>query len=402
MLQKTLQALPSSPGVYIFKNKKREVLYVGKAASLKSRVRSYFQGKLAFERPIEFVLDKVTSIETQQTESVIEAYFLEQELIKKHQPKYNVMGKDDKSFVYACVTKEDFPRFEIIRQTHLDPKNYQRIYGPFDAKHLVEKSLKILQKIFPYHNKKQKTERGCLDYQIGLCPGPYDNAITKRDYLKNIRAIEMIFRAKKKILIKKLEQEMKKLARGEKFEEATIKRNQIFALRHIQDVALLSRGGRSSAPTSEIRIEGYDISNISGAHQVASMVVFDNTVSNQIEPNKNQYRKFKIKTIKGANDVSAMKEVLERRFKNDWPLPNLIFLDGGQGHLNMATKLFKEINLKIPIMAVAKGPTRKKLDLRTKGRIPKPLKDETLITRVRDEAHRFAVGYHRKLRGKLS
>lgn len=427
-----IKKFPNSPGVYVFKDQKGNVLYIGKAASLKSRVRSYFAKNLNYERPIEFVVDKIAKINIKQTDTVIEAYFLEQELIKKHQPKYNVDGKDDKSFVYVCVTKEDFPRFLIKRKTDLEQnqkskiknqndnsklkinkelkEKYTKIYGPYAAKHLVEKALRILRKIFPYHNKKAQTEKGCLDYQIGLCPGPHDGAISQRDYLKNIRGIEMMMKGKKKTLIKGLEKEMKDYSKKQDFEKAAEKRNQIFSLKHIQDIAMIGHKDtpwRVSTKRSKkaLRIEGYDISNISGRFCVGSMVVFDNK-NGELEPNKGQYRKFKIKTVKGIDDVAAMREVLLRRFRNDWELPNLILIDGGRGHLNMVERLFSELKIKIPILAVAKGPARKKLDLRFLDRdlrrkmMRQMIADESLITQIRDEAHRFAISYHRLLRKK--
>lgn len=425
LIQK-LKILPSSPGVYIFKDKNRKILYVGKAGSLKDRVGSYFQNREGYARPIEIMIHEVKDIEIKKTDTVLEAYILEQELIKKFQPKYNATGKDDKSFAYVLLTKEDFPRWLILRGTDISqitndklqitnksqnsndkiPKGirnikYQmphtKIYGPYTSKKQIEIVLKIIRKIFPYHNKIQKTEKGCLDYQIGLCPGPYDNAISKTDYAKNIRGIKMILEGKKKGLVAKLKKEMENYSTKEDFEKAAEMRNKIFALQHIQDIALISerRGQRFLPPTGAVRIEGYDISNISGKYGVGSMVVFDNS-NGGMEPNKSQYRKFKIKTIDGANDVGAMEEVLYRRFKNNWSRPNLIILDGGAGHLNMARKILRNYKIEIPLLAVAKGSTRKKLDRRSFGTVPKL--SENIIEQVRDEAHRFAIEYHRKLR----
>lgn len=402
-----LKKLSAKPGVYIFygaKNsgkKEREILYIGKATSLKSRVNSYFQKKLNYERPIEFVISQVDKIETKETDSVLEAYFLEQEMIGQLQPKYNVLGKDDKSFVYVGVTKEDFPRFVIYRKTDIQQgltDEVASMYGPFTAKYLVENALKILQKIFPYHNKKQKTEKGCLDYQLGFCPGPYDGQISKEDYGKNIKSIEMMFLGKKKLLVKKLRREMEDMAKKEKFEEATTLRNQLFALEHIQDMAMISDRSRQNLHSSQkLRIEGYDISNTGKNQIVGSMVVFDNQFG-VLEANKSEYRKFKIRGKEGQNDLAAMKEVLERRFSNDWELPGLIIIDGGSVHLRLARELLAEMKIPVPILAVAKGPTRKKLDIFSYGNVPKITKKT--IAQVRDESHRFAINYHRKLRGK--
>jgi excinuclease ABC subunit C len=359
----------------------------------------------------------------------LEAYILEQGLIKKLQPKYNVDGKDDKSFCYLVVTKEEFPKFVVMRKTDLEEiKNqkskikisnqkakvtgkipdikYQmhdsRIYGPFTSRKNIELALKIIRKIFPYHSKTQKTERGCLDSQIGLCPAPYDGAISKEDYAKNIRGIKMILEGKKKRLIDNMKKEMEEYSSGEDFEKAAEVRNKIFALQHIQDVALIV--GRDEAVPrlygamqNAMRVEGYDISNISGKYAVGSMAVFDNS-DGELQPNKSQYRKFKIKTIEGTNDVGAMEEVLSRRFGNNWTRPDLIILDGGAGHLNMARKVLRNYKIEIPLLAVAKGPDRKKMDIRSFGSVPEIPKN--VIEQVRDEAHRFAITYHRKTRRK--
>jgi excinuclease ABC subunit C len=396
---KKLKSLPTSPGVYIFKNNTGDILYVGKAGSLKDRVGSYFQDRSGYSRPIEFAIDQIADIEIRKTDTVLEAYILEQELIKKLQPKYNAMGKDNKSFCYVVATKEDFPRFIILRKTDLEKgeERYAKIYGPYISKKQIEIALKILRKIFPYHAKPQHTEKGCLDLQIGLCPGPYDGLIAKKDYIKNIRGIRMMLEGKKKGLINRMKKEMEAYSRKNEFEKAVQIRNKIFALQHMQDVALItnSREQKSLFPAGGVRIESYDISNISGQYAVGSMVVFDNS-EGEMKPNKSQYRKFKIKTIEGANDVGAMEEMLARRFGNNWPRPNLIILDGGAGHLNMARKVLRNYKLEIPLLAVAKGPERKKLDLRSFGTLPEI--PENIIEQARDEAHRFAIAYHKKLR----
>jgi excinuclease ABC subunit C len=466
-IPKKVKSLPNSPGVYLFYSKDKTLLYVGKATSLKDRVGSYFLPSPALRapspdygrggygmRPIEVMISEVQDIMIKKTDTVLEAYILEQELIKKFQPKYNVDGKDDKSFCYVIITKEEFPRFIILRKTDIAKiSNFQfliskktintqpmlknkvgeaktqikkslkienlkleinALFGPYTSRKQIEITLKILRKIFPYHSKNEKTEKGCLDFQIGLCPGPYDGVISKKDYAKNIRGIKMILEGKKKNLIAKLKKEMEEYSKSQEFEKAADARNKVFALQHIQDIALIpsSRDKNFQFPISnfqtnskfqsanwrtKFRIEGYDISNISGKYAVSSMVVFDNS-EGEMRPNKSQYRKFKIKTISEANDVGAMKEVLMRRFRNNWDRPNLILLDGGAGHLNMARRVLRIYKLDIPILAVAKGPKRKKLDLYSFGSVPKiPLE---IIEQIRNEAHRFAITYHRKLRGE--
>lgn len=414
-IKNQLKKLPTTPGVYIFSDAKKDIIYVGKATSLKSRVSSYFLNKNQGEyaRPIERMIAQVEKIKTIETETVLEALILEANLIKKYQPKYNVDGKDDKSFAYFVITKEDFPRVLIMRETDLSSnqnlpagrqgsklkiQNYQT-YGPYTSKVQMQIALKIIRKIFPFHSRKEKSEKGCLEFQIGLCSGPYEEAISKADYKKNIKGIKMILEGKKKGLLKFLEKEMLRYSKEEKYEKALETKNKIFALKHIQEIALLGVEIKTDIK-KDFRIEAYDISNISGEFAVGSMVVFNGGNSD-----KSQYRKFKIKTITGADDVGMMREMLIRRLSNKWPLPNLIILDGGKGHLNMGLKILGENNLSIPIIGVAKGPERKNLkvemlDFKISPEIKKVLSDKKLLKRITDEAHRFAITYHKKIRDR--
>lgn len=427
-LKKSIKSLPDNPGVYVFKGKSGEVLYVGKATNLKSRVRSYFSGADELGARIASMVAQIEKVEFTEADSVLEALILESNLIKEHQPKYNVKEKDDKSFSYFVITKEEFPRVLILRKTEIDKSQkaipsirdkrqkynskvksnnkikFSNFYGPYTSKKQMEIALKIIRKIFPFHSLAQKTEKGCLDFQLGRCPGPYVGSIARADYLKNIRGIKMILEGKKKSLIAKMEKEMRSYSEIHEFEKAAEARNKIFALRHIRDVALISsEDGINKIQNSKfknLRIEAYDISSISGKYAVGSMVVFSNG-----EPDKAQYRKFKIKTVAGADDVGMMREILLRRFQNDLMHPDLILLDGGAGHLNMAEKVLKSLGLSLPLAAIAKGSERKNLDLRftiydLKKDIKNILEDKKLLKRIMDEAHRFAIGYHRKLRKK--
>ncbi|HCP08247.1 MAG TPA: hypothetical protein DIT25_00375 [Candidatus Moranbacteria bacterium] len=433
--------LSQGPGVYIFKDAKKEIIYIGKATNLRSRVSSYFQGlegsdpsigigSLQYARPIEAFVHEVADLGVQETESVLEALILEANLIKKYQPKYNVKERDDKSFSYFVITKDEFPRVLILRGTEIySPKrsdrqpserlmadgppkrqreslsggSIKRIFGPYTSKRQMEIALKIIRRIFPYHAIAAKTEKGCLDFQMGRCPGPYAGAITKKDYTRNIRGITLMLEGNKKNLVRKLEKEMREFAKDQNFEKAEDVKRKIFALNHIQDIALIGAGRDEAVPRlygAALRIEAYDISNISGDHAVGSMIVFRDD-----KPDKTQYRKFKIKISNGADDAGMMKEVLTRRFHNTWNKPDLILLDGGKGHLNMAQKVLLDFGLIIPTVAVAKGPTRKKLDLylgnyKISKEINNILSDQNLLSKIMGEAHRFAIGYHRKLRRK--
>ncbi len=411
-LNNKISKLSQSPGVYIFKDKKGGILYIGKAASLRSRVGSYFsipltpplvrvEGKGG--RPIEAMIDQVADIETRETDSVLEALILEANLVKKYQPKYNVRLKDDKSFVNIEITKEDFPRIFVSRPTLRKKYKVQKIFGPYTSAKSAREALKIIRKIFPYHAGQVGTEKGCLYAQIGLCPAPYDGKISKEDYQKIIKKIEMFLAGKKKRVISELEKEMDSAAKEENFEKAAEIRNRIFALKHIRDVALifketplsqsLSPKGARESMEKIFRIEAYDISNIFGKYATGSMIVF---TDGQVD--KGEYRKFKIKTVEGINDVGMMKEVLRRRLQHkEWTLPNLIFIDGGIGQYNGAQSVIRETGLHIPIVALAKGPDRKGEKIFSS--IPIKI-DVNFIKAIRDEAHRFAIWYHRQLRRK--
>jgi excinuclease ABC subunit C len=426
VLKEKIAQLPHSPGVYFFRDSKEKILYIGKATNLRSRVRSYFRGDFVAGRSewISLMIAQVEDIDFQETDSVLEALILESNLIKKHQPKYNTLEKDDKSFSYFVITKEEFPKVLIVRKTDLSENGKEFIskklvrleklkasYGPYTSKFQMQIALKIIRRIFPFHALKQKTEKGCLDFQIGMCPGPYANAISKDDYAKNIRAIKMILEGKKKRLLGTLEKEMIVFSKKNEFEKAAVLRNKIHALNHIRDVALMTRDFEEkssviSHQSSGMRIEAYDISNISGQHAVGSMVVFENGASNKAE-----YRKFKIKTVDGSNDVAMMKEMLSRRFQHDWPMPDLILLDGGQGHVNAIGELIQKLGLDVLMVGVAKGVTRKNLNFQYPisnkfpiSQFPRELldflEDKNLVKQIMDEAHRFAITYHRKLRNK--
>jgi len=382
-----------------------EILYVGKAGNLKRRVSSYFLRP--HEYRMERLVQSIDKIEHHKTDTAIEALILEAELIKKLKPPYNVREKDDTSFLFVEITKEKFPRVLLMRGKEKLETGHKgsTFFGPFTSATNIREALRILRRIFPWSTHPQDKigtfpgragKRPCLEHEIGLCPGTCINAISRKDYLLNIQNLKLIFSGKKEKILHSLEKEMKTAAKKTEFERAGELRRQIFALKHIHDVSLIQEEG-PAFQGAKTRIEGYDISNISGTSSVGSMVVFING-----QPDRNEYRKFKIRTITGANDVGMLKEVLRRRFSHagetgSWPLPNLILVDGGLGQVNGARDVLNEAGLKIPVVGIVKGPKRKRNDLI--GRKPQEVDMETLI-KVRDEAHRFAISYHKKLRGR--
>jgi excinuclease ABC subunit C len=464
-IKSKLESLPSSPGVYKMKNAEGEIIYIGKATSLQDRVSSYFSGP--HDNRIEQMVGEIADIDYEVTPTVIEALILEANLIGKYQPKYNIKLKDNKSFLYLGITKEAFPRLILLRGAELQTKKnktspnpsllrrggstslpltkgetegVKRFFGPYTSASSLRAALDIIRKIFPYRSCETLPKRPCLYYQIGRCPAPCVGKISKQEYNYAIRQIILFFEGKKNKIIKNLETKMKRLAEEEKFEEANQIKKQIFALEHIRDVAVISRDDANIPPAPFTkgernnntfvgerkghhesvnwinvfgRIEGYDISNTSGEEAVGSMVVFEDG-----KPKKSDYRKFKIKTIEGSNDVGMLKEVLSRRFshlaaKTDaplikggrgdlWPQPDLILIDGGRGQVNAAEEILKGYKLNIPVVGIAKGIDRKKDEFileKFSSRTPEleriTANYANILKQVRNEAHRFAITFHR-------
>lgn len=385
------QRLPEVPGVYLMRGEGNRLLYIGKAANLRRRVGSYFLRP--HDSRIERLVSEIQAVEYAIVDTPLEALILEAQLIKEHLPPYNIREKDDKSFLYVEITKDRFPRILLVRGT--DPIEGER-FGPFVSARAVREAVKILRRIFPWstHPPKEfgKLEKPCFDAQIGLCPGVCVGGIERDEYLKTVRAVRAIFRGKRKVVLRDLKRAVSEAADNQEYEIAAKLQRQVFGLEHINDVSLISEdeiGGEGP----RLRIEGYDISHISGTSAVGSMVVFYGNA-----PAQGEYRKFRIKTVEGSNDTAMLKEVLRRRFRNDWPLPDMILVDGGQGQVNAMREVLDESGLSIQLVGLAKGPERKRNDLY--GTLPDGVSEETLI-RVRDEAHRFAVKYHRQVRSRL-
>lgn len=387
--------LPGTPGVYIMKDAAGRVLYVGKAVNLKRRVSSYFLRP--HDARIDGLVRRIKRIDHKNTDTAIAALILEATLIKKYQPPFNVLEKDDKSFLYVEITKEKFPRIMLVRGK--DRPNGKR-YGPFTSAASIREALRLIRRIFPYptHPTPPKPlARPCFDYGIGLCPGTCIGAVSRADYIKNIRNIELLLAGKKARIVSGLEKAMKEASRKTEFEKAERYKRQLFALRHIQDVALIKESEladiKYQIQNTKYRIEGYDISNISGTNAVGSMVVFEGN-----EPAKGEYRKFKIRTVGQPDDFAMLQEVITRRLRhNEWPLPDLMLIDGGKGQVSAVKKMVAKSGHDIPVIGLVKGPERKRNDV--VGKIPAFTNLKTLI-HIRDESHRFAITYHRELRSR--
>lgn len=389
MLINEVNFFPDSPGVYMMKDASGVIIYIGKATSLRERVRSYFSSDVPLKTRRQ--MNEVCKIEYQETESALEALLLESRLIRKHSPKYNIKEKDDKSRTYVHLTREKFPRVELVRETDLSRlEKSPAIYGPFVSTRSVAQALEIIRKIVPYRSCKKLPKKSCLYGAIGLCDAPCVDNISQTEYRKNIRQFKDFFEGKKSRVLNKLRREMLFASKNQNYELAAKVRDRLFSLEHIKQMFVISKDDTS---TVFHRIEGYDISNISGLYAVGSMVVFIDGLSE-----KSEYRKFRIKLVEGSNDTAMIREVLSRRFRkreNQWPSPDLILVDGGRGQVNVATSVIRSYDLNIPIVGLAKGPDRKKDELVTSSLLPRNEID--LFKQVRDEAHRFAKNYYQKI-----
>jgi len=446
-LKDKIKKLPNTPGIYLFYNTKKELVYVGKATSLRNRVRSYFVG-VKTSRPIEQMIHEVTNIKVIETDSVLEAIILEGKYIKKFRPKYNVDWKDDKSWNYIVITKDLYPRVETIREHELKKVDIGKndIFGPYPNLK-VKEMMRLLQKLFYISTcfpplskgrlggvaKKLKKNfhptsilpsgRGggkpCFYHQLGQCLGVCTGEISSTDYKKKvINPLKQFLKGNKRRLVINLERKMKLESKNKNFEEAGRLRDQIKNLKKIQDIALLNKSFIESLPSTRLgdeilkqvqddsgvlgvrnlRIEGYDISNLGISDKVGSMVVFKDS-----EPSKKDYRKFNIKTVSGQSDVDCLAEVLERRLKHlEWDYPDIFLIDGGLPQVNRVKKILKTGLITIPVVGIAKGPKRQKnefiFDQKDGNMVKFVRENQNLLINVRDEAHRFAIKFNREKR----
>jgi len=541
-----LADFPEKPGVYIMKDKRNRIIYVGKAVSLKNRVRSYFQSHKNLPVKVASMVSKIEDIEYIVTDSEVEALILECNLIKFHKPRYNILLRDDKQYPYIRITlNERFPRIEVVRTVKKDGARY---FGPYANAGAMREAIDVINKIFPIRSCKKDLsevpidERPCLNYHIKRCLAPCQGFVKDEEYNEMINNIIMFLEGKRETLVKQLKDRMKEAAEKLDFERAAVLRNQISALEKVlekqkvvstdmidQDIIAMARGSgivciqvffiregklisrepfilnntddieRQEILTSFVkqfynnahfipkeiiidediddrdtieewlsrkkgqkvyvlipkrgekkklaqmvaenarayleqvesreererirnlqaleelkkflnlkelpqRIEAFDISNTQGTESVASMVVFEDA-----QPKKEDYRKFKIKTVEGPNDFESMKEVISRRFKRALSgdrkfqkLPDLLLIDGGKGQLKYTREALKELGLS-HILTIALAEEYEHIFV--EGRddpivLPENSEALFLVQRVRDEAHRFALSFHRSLRSK--
>ena len=454
-LEAKLKNLPASPGVYFHKGADGEVIYVGKAAVLRNRVKQYFRSQRDMDTKTKALVAEIVDVDWTETESEIDALFLESEMVKRYKPRFNILLRDDKSQIYVRIDiKSEWPTVSFTRNPADDGADY---YGPYYNGFAVKKALRYLRRVFPYYTKPPKSgQRADLDAHIGLSPTP---GTTSEEYKAILRKLVRYFEGGRKKLAQEIEHEMLARAKEHDFEQAARLRNRLKDLAELQrkimfgdrefldiskDRALSDLANLFALSKIPARIEGYDISHMGGVNVVASMVVFTNGVSNRSE-----YRKFKTK-IEHNNDTANMYETIFRRFSvkhiKDWGTPDLLLIDGGKGQLDAAIRAMEERGVAVPVVSLAKREEeiivhseKSNIDSKILQQLLKtPSEHEyveksgayyvvnlhpgqlnagahsrnlrgsfatnthsdviKLFQRIRDESHRFAVSYHTVLK----
>jgi len=416
--------IPKKPGCYFYLDETGKIIYIGKAADLRSRVSSYWRDSSDLSPVKKMMLEKVARVKWIEVDSEIEALLLEANLVKKNQPEFNILLRDDKRFCYIKIDIDDvWPRIHVTRQVD----RTGRYFGPFTSTEAARETIAIIRRIWPYRSCATLPKRACLYYRLGRCPAPCEGRVGQDEYKKSLRDIIMFLGGEKAKLLKNYMLRIvvleKKLAKQKDLDDTAVPRelNRLqYIVKNINKVLeysrILSLSDKYVADVRELakilnlpripeRIEGYDISNTSGKEAVGSMVVFKAG-----ESQKNEYRKFKIKSDESLGDTGMLQEIIERRVKHDeWPKPDLVVIDGGKQQLNVVVRLFRKFEFDVLAVAISKGDGLRSAKAPDKIFFPgekKPLilplasPALHLVKRVRDEAHRFAIEYHRKLRGR--
>ncbi|HSD55666.1 MAG TPA: excinuclease ABC subunit UvrC [Candidatus Saccharimonadales bacterium] len=435
-LQTKLKNLPAQPGIYFHKDSTGAIIYVGKAASLKNRVRQYFHSSRRRDPKTDALVAEIVDTDWITVETELDALFVEAEMVRRYMPRYNILLRDDKSSLYVRINYDD--PHPSVAFTHRPLDDKAKYFGPYFNGGEVKRALKYLRKVFPYSTHTGVLpKRACLQYHLGLCPGIEEDKTSLQDYRANLRKLMQYLRGERAKVLERMEKDMERAAKKQDFEEAAHIRNQYFSLKALSKQIVFSdkefldiskdRGLQGLADLLGLekvpqRIEGYDISHMQGTDNVASMVVFTNGI-----PDKAAYRKFKMR-LPGNNDFGHMEEVITRRCseKNikEWGLPDLFLIDGGKGQVASAIKARDELGIARPMVGLAKREEEivvhleksqvniSKLELHKNNAIVSESDDFTLILlpknsdivkllqRVRDESHRFAVSYHSVLKGQ--
>jgi len=425
-LKDKVRSLPGAPGVYLMKDTKGRVIYIGKAVDLKSRVSSYFTRAAAVDRRTADLVLEIADVDVLETDSEVDALLLEARLIKDVQPRFNQELKDDKTFPYLQITThEDYPRVEFTRKPEATGV---KLYGPFTSAKKLRGTIGVLQKIFRFrtctldieeHDERWRWFRPCLLHSINQCTAPCNLRISREDYRKDIQRLRMFLDGKKDRLLKSLQKEMQAASKEQKYEKAARLRDEIQALEnlnlrgdleaHAQPEVFYIDPKKGMAGLKQIfklpelprRIEGVDIAHLQGNETVASLVQFIDGL-----PFKHGYKRYKIRTVEGVDDFASMREVVSRRFRRLQQemeaFPDILLIDGGKGQLNAALNAMKQIDITPPLtLSLAK----KNEEVYVPGeqeprRLSKHSYALRLLQCVRDESHRFAQHYHHLLRNK--
>jgi excinuclease ABC subunit C len=415
-------SLPAEAGVYVFENKNKKPIYIGKAVNIKQRVKQHFADKNSPKEKL--IIQETALIKNYPTTSEFSALLLEAKLIKAYQPKYNLVLRDDKSRLYIGVTKETYPKVRLIRKQDLKAKAFLKTFGPLPNMRTAKLLLGKVRKIVPFCTEKKITKKPCFYSQLGLC-SPCPNIIVgltskakqelDKKYQKNIKRLLILLNGKGRSLLNELAFELNKLSQKQRFEEAAVLRDQISALeilfrKQLDPLDKLTepnyvkekRLNQSRALSSFLglkklnRIECYDVSNLNRKEATASMVVFENG-----EPSPEKYRRFKINTL-ASSDPDMLTEAISRRLKHSsWPLPDLIVLDGGRPQLLKVGQYLKKSQAPpLKVVGLAKRPDRLIFSNQKVANLKGSEEALAYLQRMRDEAHRFAKNYHLLLRRK--
>lgn len=428
-LEHKINSLPIKPGVYLYKNKAGDIIYVGKAVVLRKRVKQYFTGRIKDAKTLSLV-SEIADLDFIELDTELDALFLESELVKRYMPAYNILLRDDKSQIYIKFSNNTYPVVGFTRAPVDDGAQY---FGPYFNAQPIKQAMRYLRRVYPYLVVSYNQAKKSLDASIGLSP-MLDTESDRKKYLNDLEQIKRYIRGERKKLIQEISTAMQEAANKREFEKAAYFRNQFTNLKSLNERVRLRDQSNDIVTQDEVlgrlkdifnlsfypaRIEGYDISHMSGTNVVASMVVFTNGISD-----RSNYRKFKIKIDKN-DDFYNMQEALKRRFSNKnieaWGLPQLVLIDGGKGQLSSALKIRDDYKLFIPMIGLAKQNEeiiiKNNSGIALSKLIPDNLKvvDDGIYTtitfeesdsivklfrRIRDEAHRFAVSYHSLLKLK--
>lgn len=392
-IKEKVKKFPLGPGVYIMKSARGKVLYVGKASSLRKRVSSYFVSR-NFPKT-EALLENVFDIDYIECDSPQQALILEAALIKENKPKYNISLRDSKSYPFVEVTDEEFPRIFMSRPR---VKGGLKLFGPYTDAKTLKSALTLIRRIFPFRSCRKMPKKPCLFFHLKLCPAPCAGKVSRKDYKAVVVSICKILKGQRKELIKSLRVKMKNLASQKNFEQAAKVRDKLLALEGLykgrpKEHEIISLKEILNLSRLPLAIEAVDISSLGPNEAVGSLVTFRDGA-----PDKNNYRRFLIREVKGVDDYAMAAEVVRRRYRRlireKTKFPDLLIIDGGKGHALKAYNELKALGVSAQVIGIAKRneevwfPNRKEPLI-----IPKDSPCLHLIQRVRDEAHRFAHAY---------